>query len=77
MVLGNWGGAVLFGGLSNRRERMRFAQVIKTLMQRFQAEGIDFALSGGLALSTMAVVWFTQDIDLVVNFKSTPFGRRI
>jgi len=45
---------------------MRLAHVIEILMQRFRDEGIDFALSGGLALSTMAVVRFTNDIDFIV-----------
>jgi len=45
---------------------MKLEHVLKMLMERFRAEGIDFALSGGLALSTMDVVRFTKDIDFIV-----------
>ncbi|MBC8466740.1 MAG: nucleotidyltransferase [Deltaproteobacteria bacterium] len=45
---------------------MKFEYVLKMLMERFRAEGIDFVLSGGLALSTMDVVRFTKDIDFIV-----------
>lgn len=46
---------------------MKLEHVLKMLMERFRAEGIDFALSGGLALSTLGVLRFTKDIDFIVN----------
>lgn len=46
---------------------MKLEHVLKMLMERFRAEGIDFALSGGLALSTMDVVRFTKGIDFIVH----------
>lgn len=46
---------------------MNLKEVLKTLIHRFQKQGIDFALSGGLALSTMGVFRFTKDIDFLVH----------
>ena len=40
---------------------------LKMLMEKFRAAGIDFVLSGGLALSTMEVSRFTKDIDFIVH----------
>ncbi len=48
---------------------MKLEYVLKMLMERFRAEGIDFALSGGLALSTMDLARFTKDIDFIVHEK--------
>ena len=41
-------------------------EVLKILISRFQNKGIDFVLSGGLALSTMGIFRFTKDIDFLV-----------
>jgi len=45
---------------------MKLEYVLKMLMETFRAAGIDFALSGGLALSTMNMARFTKDIDFIV-----------
>lgn len=45
---------------------MNFKEVLRALLVRFSAAGIDLALAGGLALSTMGVFRFTRDIDFVV-----------
>ncbi len=52
---------------------MNLKEVLKTLITRFHQTKIDFALSGGLALSTMGIFRFTKDIDFVVpeNAKQT------
>ncbi len=44
---------------------MNFKEVLKTLMGRLQKKNIDFALSGGLALTTLGIFRFTNDIDLI------------
>lgn len=44
---------------------MNFKEVLKTLMERLQKKNIDFALSGGLALTTLGIFRFTKDIDLI------------
>ena len=49
---------------------MNLKEVLKTLIARFHQRKIDFALSGGLALSTMGIVRFTKDIDFVVPEES-------
>jgi hypothetical protein len=49
---------------------MNLKVVLKTLIARFQQKGIDFALSGGLALSTMGIFRFTKDIDFLVYEES-------
>ena len=41
-------------------------EVLKILISRFQNKGIDFVLSGGLALSTMGIFRFTKDIDFLI-----------
>ncbi len=46
---------------------MKLEYVLKMLMEKFRAAGIDFVLSGGLALSTMEVTRFTKDIDFIVH----------
>ncbi len=46
---------------------MKLEYVLKMLMEKFHAAGIDFVLSGGLALSSMDVVRFTKDIDFIVH----------
>ena len=56
---------------------MKLEHVLKMLMERFRAEGIDFALSGGLALSTMDVVRFTKDIDFIVYEEDKEAVERI
>lgn len=48
---------------------MNFKEVLKVLIEKFQRKKIDFALSGGLALSTMGIFRFTKDIDFLVNEK--------
>jgi predicted nucleotidyltransferase len=45
---------------------MNLKEVLKTLIVRFHEQKIDFVLSGGLALSTMNILRFTQDIDFLV-----------
>ena len=45
---------------------MNLKEVLKILISRFQNKGIDFVLSGGLALSTMGIFRFTKDIDFLV-----------
>ena len=45
---------------------MNLKEVLKILISRFQDKGIDFVLSGGLALSTMGIFRFTKDIDFLV-----------
>jgi hypothetical protein len=49
---------------------MNLKEVLRTLIARFHQRKIDFALSGGLALSTMGIVRFTKDIDFVVPEES-------
>jgi len=51
---------------------MNLKEVIKTLIAKFNEQGIDLVLSGGLALSTMNIVRFTQDIDFLVHEKDQP-----
>ncbi|MCJ7774252.1 MAG: nucleotidyltransferase [Desulfobacterales bacterium] len=48
---------------------MNFKEVLKVLIKKFQKQKIDFALSGGLALSTMGIFRFTKDIDFLVHEK--------
>ena len=45
---------------------MNVKEVLKTLIARFHQKKVDFALSGGMALSTMGIFRFTKDIDFVV-----------
>ena len=45
---------------------MNFKVVLKNPLSRFSEAGVEAALSGGLALSTMGVFRFTKDIDFVV-----------
>jgi predicted nucleotidyltransferase len=45
---------------------MNFKKVLKTVIGRLQKKGIDFALSGGLALTTLEIFRFTKDIDLII-----------
>jgi hypothetical protein len=45
---------------------MNFKVVLQNLLRRFSEAGVEVALSGGLALSTMGVFRFTKDIDFVV-----------
>lgn len=49
---------------------MNFKEVLKTLMGRLQKKQIDFALCGGLALTTLGLFRFTKDIDLMVPEES-------
>lgn len=46
---------------------MNLKTVLKILISRFDDKQITFALSGGLALSTMDIFRFTKDIDFVVR----------
>ena len=45
---------------------MDLKAVLKTLLRRFEASGVEVALSGGLALAALGVFRFTKDIDFVV-----------
>ena len=45
---------------------MFFKVILKDLLSRFSEAGVEVALSGGLALSTMGVFRFTKDIDFLV-----------
>lgn len=45
---------------------MNFKVVLSSLLERLSAAGVDAALSGGLALSTMGVFRFTKDVDFVI-----------
>ena len=49
---------------------MNLKEVLRTLIARFKEKGVDLALSGGLALSTMGVFRFTNDLDFVVPEES-------
>ncbi len=49
---------------------MNLKEVLKTLIARFSKKNIDFVLSGGLALSTMGIFRFMNDIDFVVQEES-------
>ena len=49
---------------------MNLKEVLKTLIAKFNEQEIDFVLSGGLALSTMNISRFTQDIDFLVSEES-------
>ncbi len=46
---------------------MDLKKVLKILVEKMQAEEIDFALIGGLALSTMDIFRFTRDLDFLVH----------
>lgn len=46
---------------------MDLKKVLKILIENLQAEEIDFALIGGLALSTMNIFRFTRDLDFLVH----------
>jgi len=49
---------------------MNLKEVLRILVDRFHRHKVDFALSGGLALSTMGIFRFTKDIDFVVYEES-------
>lgn len=49
---------------------MNLKEVLKTLIAKFNEQEIDVVLSGGLALSTMNISRFTQDIDFLVSEES-------
>ncbi len=49
---------------------MNLKEVLAILIKKFQERGIDFLLSGGLALSTMNIFRFTKDIDFLVYEES-------
>lgn len=49
---------------------MNLKEVLKTLIRRFHQQKTEFALSGGLALSTMGIFRFTQDIDFLIDEES-------
>jgi hypothetical protein len=46
---------------------MNFKEVLRILLKRFSEAGVQPALSGALALSTMGVFRFTRDIDFVLR----------
>jgi predicted nucleotidyltransferase len=56
---------------------MNFKEVLKILLNRLSEAGIEAALSGGLALSTMGVFRFTKDIDFVVLDEQVDAVERI
>jgi len=51
---------------------MNFKEVLRILLNRLSEAGVEAALSGGLALSTMGVFRFTKDIDFVVLEEGKP-----
>ncbi len=56
---------------------MNFKEVLLLLLKRFADGGIEPALSGGLALSTMGVFRFTRDIDFLLPAESADAVDRI
>jgi hypothetical protein len=56
---------------------MNFKAVLQNLLRRFSEAGVEAALSGGLALSTMGVFRFTKDIDFVVLEESAGVVEKI
>lgn len=56
---------------------MNFKVVLQHLLRRFSEAGVEVALSGGLALSTMGVFRFTKDIDFVVVEESAGAVEKI
>lgn len=49
---------------------MNFKEVLRTLIERFQVKNIDFALSGGLALTILKIFRFTTDLDIMIPEES-------
>lgn len=49
---------------------MNLKEVLRILISRFNEQGIEFILSGGLALSTMNIFRFTKDIDFLIYEES-------
>ena len=56
---------------------MKLDYVLKMLMEKFHATGVEFVLSGGLALSTMEVIRFTKDADFIVHEEDKEKVERI
>lgn len=56
---------------------MNFKEVLRLLLKRFADLGVEAALSGGLALSTMGVFRFTRDIDFLLPADSAEVVDRI
>jgi predicted nucleotidyltransferase len=56
----------------SRDEEMNFKTVLQSLLRRFSEAGIEAALSGGFALSTMGIFRFTKDVDFLVLAESVP-----
>jgi hypothetical protein len=56
---------------------MNFKEVLKTLMERLQKQRIDFALAGGLALTTLGIFRFTKDLDLIAPKEGQPGIEKI
>ena len=56
---------------------MNFKEVLKVLLKRFADAGVEPALSGGLALSTMGVFRFTRDVDFLLPAESADAVDRI
>lgn len=46
---------------------MNLKEVLQTLVARLNERGVEFALSGGLALSSMGVFRFTNDLDFLLE----------
>ena len=45
---------------------MKFVEVLENLISRFNERNIELVLTGGLALSTMNIFRFTNDLDFIV-----------
>lgn len=56
---------------------MNFKEVLQVLLKKFKKQNIDFALSGGLALTTMGIFRFTKDIDFLVHEKDKSIIHQI
>lgn len=46
---------------------MNLKEVLQTLVARLNERGVEFALSGGLALSSMGIFRFTNDLDFLLE----------
>jgi hypothetical protein len=56
---------------------MNFKEVLLLLLKRFADHGVECALSGGLALSTMGVFRFTRDVDFLLLAENADAVDRI
>ncbi len=57
---------------SGHNIRMDFQKVLATILERFEAARIAYALIGGVALNLWGVVRGTQDIDILVRREDMP-----